>query len=57
VHDIVYEKIKDQWKMKKSAFRKLRIAPQGLNENLVRLGFKVTTFDIQMGLVTIVARK
>jgi 2-polyprenyl-3-methyl-5-hydroxy-6-metoxy-1,4-benzoquinol methylase len=57
VHDIVYEKIKDQWKMKKSAFRKLRIAPQGLNEILVRLGFKVTTFDIQMGLVTIVARK
>ena len=57
VHDIVYEKIKDQWKMKKSAFRKLRIAPQGLNEILVRLGYKVTTFDIQMGMVTIVARK
>ncbi len=57
VHDIVYEKINDQWKMKKSAFRKLRIAPQGLNEILVRLGYKVAPVDIQMGMVTIVARK
>ncbi len=57
VHDIVYEKIKDQWKMKKSAFRKLRIAPPWINEILVRLGYKVATFDIQMGMLTIVARK
>ena len=57
VHDIVYEKIKDQWKMKKSAFRKLRISPQWINEILVKLGYKVATFEIQMGMVTIVARK
>jgi hypothetical protein len=57
VHDIVYEKIKDQWKMKKSAFRKLRISPHRINEILVKLGYKVATFDIQMGMVTIVARK
>jgi hypothetical protein len=57
VHDIVYEKINDQWKMKKSAFRKLRISPQWVNDILVMLGYKIATFDIHMGIVTIVARK
>ena len=57
VHDIVYEKLKDQWEMKKSAFRKLRIAPQWVSDILVMLGFKIATFDIHMGIVTIVARK
>ncbi len=57
VHDIVYEKLKDRWEMKKSAFRKLRIAPQWVSDILVMLGFKVATFDIHMGIVTIVARR
>ena len=57
VHDIVYEKVNDQWKMKKSVFRKLRITPQWINEILVKLGYKVVTFDSQMGMVTISARK
>jgi hypothetical protein len=57
VHDIVYEKISDQWKMKKSAFRKLRISPQWVKDILVMLGYKIATFDIHMGIVTIVARK
>jgi SAM-dependent methyltransferase len=57
VHDIVYEKLKDKWEMKKSAFRKLRIAPQWLCDILVMLGFKVATFDIHMGIVTIIARR
>lgn len=57
VHDIVYEKLKDQWEMKKSAFRKLRIAPQWLSDILVMLGFKVASFDIHRGIVTIIARR
>lgn len=57
VHDIVYEKLKDQWEMKKSAFRKLRISPQWVNDILVMLGYNVATFDIHMGMVTIIARK
>ena len=57
VHDIVYEKLKDQWEMKKSAFRKLRISPRWVSDFLVMLGYKVATFDIHMGIVTIVARK
>ena len=57
VHDIVYEKKKDQWKMKKSAFRKLRISPHWIKEILEMSGYNVATFDIQMGMVTIIARK
>ncbi len=57
VHDIVYEKLKDQWEMKKSAFRKLRISPRWVSDILVMLGYKVATFDVHMGIVTIVARK
>jgi len=57
VHDLVYEKINGQWKMKKSDFRKLRISPRWIKEYLVQLGYKIATFDIQMGMVTIVARK
>ena len=57
VHDIVYEEINDQWKMKKSAFRKLRISPHRIKEILEMSGYNVATFDIQMGMVTIIARK
>jgi len=57
VHDLVYEKINGQWVMKKSVFRKLRISPQWVKEILVQLGYEVATFDIQAGVVTIVARK
>jgi SAM-dependent methyltransferase len=57
VNDIVYEKIEDQWQMKKSAFRKLRIAPQWVSDILKMLGFKVPTIDIHRGMVTIIARK
>jgi len=57
VHDIVYEKINDQWKMKKNAFRKLRISPQWVNDILVMLGYEVATFDVHQGIVTLIARK
>lgn len=57
VHDIVYEKKNDQWKMKKSAFRKLRISPQWVNDTLEIIGYNVATFDSHLGIVTIIARK
>lgn len=57
VHDIVYELQDDQWKMKKSAFRKLRISPQWVNDSLAMIGYEVATFESQMGIVTIIARK
>ena len=57
VHDILYEKIDDQWKMKKSFFRKLRISSQWAKECLLKAGFKVEKYGIEDGMTTIIARK
>jgi len=57
VHDIFYEKIDDQWKMKKSFFRKLRISSQWAKECMLKAGFKVEKYDIDKGMTTIIARK
>ena len=57
VHDILYEKAGDQWEMKKSFFRKLRISSQWVKECVLEAGFKVEKFDLGNGMVTIIARK
>jgi hypothetical protein len=57
VHDIVYEKTDDRWKMRKSFFRKLRISPPWTRTTLIEVGFKIETYDVQKEMVTIVARK
>jgi len=57
VHDIVYEKTADQWKMKKSYFQKLRISSQWVKECLSKAGFKVEKVENKNGMITIFARK
>ena len=57
VHDIVYEKTDDQWKMKKSFFQKLRISSQWVKERLSKAGFKVEKVEDMNGMKTIFARK
>ncbi len=57
VHDILYEKANDQWEMKKSFFRKLRISSQWAKECLLKAGFKVEKYDLDKGMITIIARK
>ena len=57
VHDIIYGKIKGQWQLKKGFYRKLRIPPEWIKEGLQKLGFKIEEFDIQNGMVTVIARK
>jgi SAM-dependent methyltransferase len=57
VHDIVYERFKDSWKIKKSAYRKLRLSSRKITERLAALGFDVASPDSQKEMVTIVARK
>jgi SAM-dependent methyltransferase len=57
VHDIVYEKTDDQWKLKKSYFRKLRISCQWVRERLSKAGFQVEEVDTANGMITIFARR
>ena len=57
VHDIIYEKKHNQWKLKKSMFNKIRISPQWARKKLQEFGFKVETYDIYNGVVCIIAHK
>lgn len=57
VHDIVYEETDGQWNMKKSFFRKLRIAEQWILDCLQHAGFAVESDDTANGMVTLIARK
>ncbi len=55
VHDIIHEKAGSQWKMKKSYFRKLRIAPQWMRDGLQKSGFTIEKQHIDNGMTTIIA--
>ena len=57
VHDILFEKTHKQWRMKKSFYRKLRIAAHWTKECLLKAGFKIEKYDNHGPMVTIVARK
>jgi hypothetical protein len=57
VNDIIYERTGNQWVMKKSYFRKLRISPQWMNESLQKTGFTIEKHAIVNGMETIIARK
>ena len=57
VHDILYELSNDQWHMKKSFFRKLRISIDRTKEYLLKSGFKIDVSDMHNAMVTIIARK
>ena len=55
VHDIVHEKIDDQWVMRKSFYRKLRISPKWISGCLQQTGFSIEHLSIDKGMVTIIA--
>lgn len=57
VHDIIYEKNKDQWVLKKSVFQKLRISPDWIQKYLRQIGFKIEFYNEQNGLIYIIAQK
>lgn len=56
VHDIIYEKTGKQWVMKKSYFRKLRIAQQWISDCLIKAGFTIKNQYVDNGMITIIAR-
>jgi len=57
IHDIIYEKKRNQWEMKKSVFNKIRISPHWARKTLQEFGFRVETYDIYNGVVCIIALK
>ena len=57
VHDLVHSKTNGQWKFNKSFYRKLRLPPDWVKNQLVQAGFPEVAVAIENGLVTIVAEK
>ena len=45
-----------QWELRKSFYRKLRLSPGWVKDQLVQAGFSEVTVDIEDGLVTAIAR-
>jgi predicted RNA methylase len=55
VHDLVYQKDNNVWKLNKSFYRKLRLSQQSVNQQLVDIGFSNVESNFERGLVTIIA--
>jgi 2-polyprenyl-3-methyl-5-hydroxy-6-metoxy-1,4-benzoquinol methylase len=57
VHDIIYEQTDNQWELKKSFFRKLRISPDWTRAYLQGIGFNIELDEELNGMATIIAQK
>jgi len=57
VHDLIYERVNDQWHLNKSFYRKCRISFAWAQETLLAAGFDLMFTTLDKGLVTIIARK
>lgn len=57
VHDLLHELDDGEWKLRVSAYPKLRIAPEWVAAVLRAHGFEVETGGIASGMVQLVARR
>lgn len=57
VHDLVYERIGDQWSLAKSYYRKLRVSRHWVETALSRAGFALAESSVEAGMVTIIAAR
>ena len=57
VHDIVYKKSAEQWKLFKSFYRKLRLSKDWVDEELSKSGFTDIDLSAENGFVTVIAAK
>lgn len=57
VHDLVYQRIDQQWILHKSFYRKCRVPFAWAQEELRRIGFALSLATVERGLVTIIAHK
>jgi len=57
VHDLIHTRHGDGWRLDKSCYRKLRIAPKDVTQQLKALGFEITFDGIKARMCAISARK
>lgn len=57
VHDLVYKKEVDSWKLNKSFYRKLRLSKDWVDKQLKEIGFSQIKSTIDKGLITAIVTK
>jgi SAM-dependent methyltransferase len=57
VHDLLYTRRDGDWQLSKSAYRKLRLAPDECVEALRKSGFEIAVHRVENGMATLIARK
>ncbi len=57
VHDLVYKKDGDRWKLQKSFYKKLRLSKQWIDRQLEDIGFNKIESNINNGLITVIVTK
>jgi 2-polyprenyl-3-methyl-5-hydroxy-6-metoxy-1,4-benzoquinol methylase len=57
VHDLIYKKDHDNWKLQKSFYRKLRLSKQWIDKQLEAIGFSEIESSIDKGLITAIVTK
>lgn len=57
VHDLVYRREGGEWKFRKSFYRKLRLPPEWVNEQLREAGFTDVQAETNQGFVTVIAAR
>lgn len=57
VHDLVYKKELDSWKLNKSFYRKLRLSKDWIDKQLKKIGFSKIESNINKGLITAIITK
>ena len=57
VNDMIYTKDRDMWKLNVSSYRKLRIPPEWVRNELLGLGFWMDLCENNKGMITVIAAK
>ncbi|MEN9519126.1 MAG: hypothetical protein RLZZ381_1714 [Cyanobacteriota bacterium] len=57
IHDLVYKKDNDSWKLNKSFYRKLRLSKQWIDKQFEAIGFSKIESSINKGLITAIVTK
>lgn len=57
VHDLVYRRHEYEWSFSRSCYRKLRLAPKWIVDQLIDTGFAIEKLEDDRGMITVIARK
>ena len=57
VHDILYQRIDDEWQLSKSFYRKLRLSQAWMSEKLLQAGFREIDTSVDKGMITMIVEK